>query len=85
MPKKKLINLHLPLMPAPSATFSLGFNPPRCQFCGGRGNEGDAITGSKLVNGKRIPPSHKACLESAANPMFDLDDPKLRGGHSEES
>lgn len=76
---KKWQNPALPLMPAPKATFKEIETVQTCSYCGGR------VTGLHLpkperINGKRIPASHAACIESAKNPLFDMSE-RVLGKH----
>lgn len=73
---KKWHNPHLPLMPAPNATFKEFEQVQTCSYCGGRVT-GTALPKPERINGKRIPVSHKDCIASAKNPLFDMPERKL--------
>jgi hypothetical protein len=66
----------LPLMPAPNSEYKPLPKSQTCQYCGGR-EEGEELPPPSRINGKRIPQAHKACLEAAAHPLFDMSEKSL--------
>jgi len=44
----------------------------RCGYCGGFHETGGAMP--VRVNGLRIHPKHKACIEAARKPLFDMNE-----------
>lgn len=78
MPKYVLwSNRQLPLMPAPDAVSKPATFAQTCSYCGGREVSEKPLPPPARINGKRIPQAHKDCIESAKNPLFDMNAPGI--------
>lgn len=73
---KNYVNPMLPLIPAPQAVFKEQEPIMTCGFCGGSyKSEGKKAL---RINGFRVHPLHKSCIESAKKPLFDMDEKKFK-------